>query len=120
MADMPKKRPLFQLHLSTCVVLMLVAGGLLYPNIHWRTTELRHAFWLNSQLIEAPCEIRGWPSVAEYRAANLPNADVFVDSTEYSALENAKSGNWVGGIALVFLIGVFLEWRIRRERQRHG
>lgn len=33
MADAPKKRPFFQLHLSTCVVLMLVAGGLLWANL---------------------------------------------------------------------------------------
>jgi len=29
MSNAPKKRPWFQIHLSTCVVLMFVAGGLL-------------------------------------------------------------------------------------------
>lgn len=33
MSEQPKKRGLFQLHLSTCVVLMLVAGGLLWANL---------------------------------------------------------------------------------------
>ncbi|HEY3323514.1 MAG TPA: hypothetical protein VGP72_23880 [Planctomycetota bacterium] len=29
----PKKRRLFQIHLSTCIVLMFVAGGLLWLNV---------------------------------------------------------------------------------------
>ncbi|HEY3321380.1 MAG TPA: hypothetical protein VGP72_12990 [Planctomycetota bacterium] len=33
MSDQPKKRPLFQLHLSTCIVLMFVAGGLIWANL---------------------------------------------------------------------------------------
>ena len=33
MSDAPKKRPLFQIHLATCVVLMFVAGGLVWANI---------------------------------------------------------------------------------------
>ena len=32
MSNAPKKRPWFQLHLSTCVVLMFVAGGLMWAN----------------------------------------------------------------------------------------
>lgn len=43
MTDAPKKRPLFQLHLSTCAVLMFVAGGVLWfstrPAIVTRVTK---------------------------------------------------------------------------------
>ena len=34
MTDAPKKRPWFQFHLSTAVVLMFVAGGLMWANTH--------------------------------------------------------------------------------------
>jgi len=33
MPDAPKKRPLYQLHLSTCVVLMFVAGTMVWLNL---------------------------------------------------------------------------------------
>ena len=33
MNDAPKKRPLFQIHLSTCIILMFVAGGLMWANV---------------------------------------------------------------------------------------
>jgi len=33
MSDAPKKRPLFQIHLSTAIVLMFVAGGLVWWHI---------------------------------------------------------------------------------------
>jgi len=33
MTDAPKKRPWFQIHLSTSIVLMFVAGGLVWANV---------------------------------------------------------------------------------------
>ena len=33
----PKRRPRFQLHISTCVVLMFVAGIVVYANVHPKT-----------------------------------------------------------------------------------
>jgi uncharacterized membrane protein len=39
MTDAPKKRPWFQFHLSTAVVLMVMAGGLLGANLLRDTTR---------------------------------------------------------------------------------
>jgi len=49
----PTRRRWFQVHLSTCVVLMFVAGGVIWANVR------------EQQTIEAKTEIRerGWPLV---------------------------------------------------------
>lgn len=60
--DTPKQRPLFQLHLSTCVVLMLVTGGLLGLNLYQRGP---YALTITtSQALPAEYEVAmfcGWP-----------------------------------------------------------
>ncbi|HEY3321379.1 MAG TPA: hypothetical protein VGP72_12985 [Planctomycetota bacterium] len=40
MTDQPKRRPLFQLHLSTCIVLMFVAGALMWANMRRSPRQL--------------------------------------------------------------------------------
>jgi len=40
---MQKKRPWFQIHLSTAILLMLVAGALMWANIKGREKVIRYA-----------------------------------------------------------------------------
>jgi len=60
MSDAPKKRPLFQIHLSTAIVLMFVAGGLLWANV--RPIHDGRVIGLNSRLGNwVPSYVRGFP-----------------------------------------------------------
>ena len=43
----PPRRKRFQIHLSTVIVLMFVAGGLIWANVRWRRIENRHwGYWM--------------------------------------------------------------------------
>jgi hypothetical protein len=53
--DKPR-RPWFQIHLSTAIVMMFVAGGLIWTNIY-----VRHSKWKNSFGIDIDAYDRGWP-----------------------------------------------------------
>jgi hypothetical protein len=58
------KRPWFQLHLATCIVLMFVAGGLIYSNTRFRyvpvsaTQPTRYSLQPGETMYSL---IRGWP-----------------------------------------------------------
>lgn len=50
----PKKRRWLQLHLSTCIVLMFVAGGLTWANMIVRETEVHR------QMVQASERLKQW------------------------------------------------------------
>jgi len=66
MSDAPKKRPLFQFHLSTAIVLMFVASGLLWPNVSTRFRRLEPSK-ASRLCYEVESLVRGWPFLAEQK-----------------------------------------------------
>jgi len=57
----PKRKP-FQIHLSTAIVLMFVAGGLIWRNVEWRVIEFDYPVADNGSIVKIPNrEGYGWP-----------------------------------------------------------
>ena len=127
-----KRRPWFQVHLSTCVVLMFVAGGLIWAN----TTERRGHLegWVSSTTPELkdwvfqetsvgwPLLFHKWhPSVGKLQPPLRPPG---------SSMERPRRDDWgppdpswsfvalaadlALALAVVALVGFLCEWRIRR------
>jgi hypothetical protein len=120
----PNRRRWFQLHLSTCVVLMFVAGGLVWANVRICVRERVSVVRLGqprgasrpsgeSPEVAIPYQEfrRGWPSVFATR-----HIGVFPDEYEWPV------DSWPGllfniaiGFALLSTIAFFLEYLIRRR-----
>ena len=104
----PKQRTRFQLHLSTCVVLMFIAAGLAWANLH------AYEFWkveLSTGAGEVQSLARGWP--AQHWVC-LENDHA---NGEYIVLGIALNA----AIALAFLAATAFTCEVfprRRERKR--
>ena len=120
----PKRRAWFQLHLSTCVVLMIVAGALVWVNVVARYGQ----FPIDRPYSGAEIYlVYGWPVVAaatfEYVRLGGVNYPANFIPPNYE-LEWRAYGFWVcGGTALGLLAGtaiVFECWMRRRDRGRQS
>ena len=101
----PTRRRWFQVHLSTCVVLMFVAGGVIWANVRVQKT------------IEPDAVVRelGWPLVynwerCEWGDVSSPGVACFSDHSNMHVAADAAIG-----IAILFAVALVLEWRIRRR-----
>ncbi len=92
-----KNRPLFQFHLSTAIVLMFVAAGLLWMNLNPRR-DMHHA----------DVGYLGWP--VWFHVRDLNNALFHWWRLIANLLLN---------VMLLVALGVVCEWRIRRRERRH-
>jgi hypothetical protein len=63
-ADSAKKRPRLQLHLSTCILLMFVAGVILWANVRLRLDSDRGL--PIDPLHPQDGNVRGWPMIVKY------------------------------------------------------
>ena len=133
------RRPRFQFHLSTAIVLMFVAGGILWANMR----DSRYTVSVDSGEIFMTLPLQtqgvaytfGWPSVLHegarplrLRVRNVENSDqwwVYTDAEADLRERSSFDGSWrMAGIALNLLtalaillaLAVLLEWRIRRKR----
>ncbi|HLX60086.1 MAG TPA: hypothetical protein VKX17_02270 [Planctomycetota bacterium] len=109
MATVPR-RGRFQIHLSTAIVLMFVAGGLMWANLVEGRVDGRAAYgW-------PFCAVRPW-----YGAAwTDKNGFKFNVPTSYTYDERLLAFDL--SIAFLILVGVyaFCEWLIRRRAARKG
>jgi len=108
MAEAPKKRAWFQIHLSSAVVLMFVAGILIYLNIHSRTN-----LWVLLPGGEIPGY--GWPLFVQYWI-------FMIDSEEATLAGKYGYIHWqhllidaLIALSILVVVAVLLEWRIRRK-----
>lgn len=111
MEEQPKSRTWFQLHLSTCVVLMLVTGVLVWASLQPRLTEWYHgwaAWGVDTEY--------GWPLAAlSNRKITLGDG---VGGISYHPL--ALSVNVVSCTLILALTAVACEYAIRRRRRQRG
>ena len=124
MSDAPKKRPWFQYHLSTVVVLMFVAGGIMALNWFRQADEYGvEGPGLDPLIVKSPGY--GWPfrftdfSVV-YMIQRAPNSGGIVD---IPIVTRRISYSWLAAdiaVALAILLGtaMALEWPIRRRERR--
>src|SRR5437762_2894418 len=128
MSDKPR-RPWFQIHLSTTVIMMLTAGVLLGLNLSDHTPHVTQS---PSQLPEEIYFLggRGWPFSVQQGAfsntsvwtKNLPPETVLADSDSrwrYYGTDKVLLAINIGiCLIIVLFAGSLLEWRIRRREPR--
>ena len=111
--DAPRKRPWFQIHLSTAVVLMVVAGVLVWANVRKPVVLIR-----NSRIIEL--DRMGWPWNAESSIGG------YLDQTPDQAIRNARLRyfgtsefylNLITALAILTAVAVGCEYLIRRREK---
>jgi len=113
------KRPWFRFHLSTCIVLMFVAGALLGGNLVLREVTFTDAS--GGEVTEYSDRYHGWP---------LPCLGYYVQtyygSSGDPSVSNAWESDWIPSgllvnvavaLALLTAVGFLLEWRVRRGDQ---
>jgi hypothetical protein len=134
MSEQPKKRPWLQFHLSTAVVLMFVAAGLLWANMRGEEKETVEGYRVGStDYIEfVYYEVRGWPFWFVSHGANFACrkdlAEQFqstwrqMPSDNLSTVSKENSLGLAGDvlIALAALCATLVgcEYRIRRQERR--
>ena len=115
MNDQPKKRPWFQVHLSTAVVLMFVAGGIMWANLSGEFAVLPKIY------LGCPKSYRydgfGWPFrvFVEYYDFTPPTGEIMATRL---MLYDAVCKNVLVGVVILNLVLLVCEWRIRRQPYR--
>lgn len=110
----PAKRRLLQLHLSTCVILMFLAGVLMYLNFKSAAVAKVEDLGYGNQTVTTYGPA-GWPFAIGFRT--------HYHATEEQALENAHAkytwdyiaGNLAAAVALLAAAAAGMEWFIRKR-----
>lgn len=108
-----KKRPWFQLNLSTCVVLMFVAGVLVWANL-----QPTHTKWYHGWVAWGTDAEYGWPMIAiRNRQITMGNEmGKIADGASY--LPMALSINIALCAMVLTLTAIACEYLIRRQKRR--
>jgi hypothetical protein len=114
----PRPAPLFQFHLSTAMVLMLLASVALARNIlTYKEQTLETNPRVANRLWRVEWLCRGWPCVFERKQVAVFEILAFGerDVTKSCTLGNWRSqpaliGNVLWGLSLLIVVGCFSEW----------
>ena len=113
MSDAPRKRPWLQFHLSTAIVLMFVAGGLMWMNMRDR----------GSFLEQVAATRHGWPFAATekteyyFGSGSIPfDPDPDPHRTRVSVV--GVVADCLVALAILCVVGVLCERLIRRRERR--
>ena len=122
----PPRRKRFQFHLSTAIVMMFVAGGIMWLNVHMRIQRIDFQVSSHWQWYYVPKQ--GWPIIALERypyklsVPSYPIIEVFMNHTEnYTIWEwqpIALCLDFLVALLLISLTWFVCEWRIRRNTAR--
>lgn len=126
-APVPAHRKRFQIHLSTAVVMMFVAGGLLWANLRERHGtvfggEEAYEFWS----IEFDYNGYGWPLTVHGQLtgdAKYPDGSNYIHSPEVDITRKFTSyfNTVLDAIVAIIILGItwfMCEWPIRRNAER--
>ncbi|MCY3018878.1 MAG: hypothetical protein NTW87_07610 [Planctomycetota bacterium] len=115
MSDAPKKRPWLQFHLSTAVVLMFVAAGLLWLNMRDRHSLFLETVWATQY---------GWPFVAAEKPRYqyvIPGSPTIITGPAANRIHVSIVGvvaDCIVALVVLFVVGVLCERLIRRKERR--
>ena len=112
MTDAPQERPWLQFHLSTAVVLMFVAAGLLWLNMR----PLPIGAWIPAEPLREGAQIpwHGWPLMTRYTVFTLSNEEM---DGGYWNWQNCAF-NALCAVVILLAVGMFCEWLLRRRERR--
>lgn len=129
MSEIGPRRKRFQIHLSTAIVLMFAAGGLMWANLIPRIATVVYRFELHGESgFVAPVESKeyGWPFVHFLSYENDEHVFHLGDWEGFLAKSNLgtrKAGliyDIVIAFAILFSVWLACEWWIRRRSGRKG
>jgi hypothetical protein len=114
-------RKWFQIHLSTAIVLMVLAGGMVWLNVSWQQSVLFDSHGGHQYAY-------GWPVHCfvvkhQYFLVTAESQILGGALREYDALTFGLIMKWIvpNALATLGVLGiaaVILEWRIRREARK--
>jgi hypothetical protein len=125
MSDKPR-RPWFQIHLSTAIVLMFGAGALLWLNMRTRyespdravKNELYRLLWAShEERLASVSDFRGWPWTSYAEIEIQRRDEVIIGKTAYWDYFHFSYNIAFAAMFLV-LIGISCERLIRRREAR--
>ena len=103
----PPNRKRFQIHLSTAIVLMFVAGGLIWTNCGvFRSKSIMYPFYEKSW---------GWPLTCTTRVVLMRS---WATEQPLKFDTSALIVNFTFSITVLFSAWFFCEWLIRRRAQK--
>src|SRR5882724_9345134 len=120
----PPRRARFQIHLSTAIVLMFVAGGLIWANARVRTETFRHSPEVNpwKEILNK----YGWPLTAFW---NYEDFDELSNGSEGASPRNPRDNSIsypfavvdvASALIILFAVCFLCEGLIRRSGARKG
>ncbi len=118
------KRKLLQLHLSTCLVLMVLAGGLVWVNVRKVLTEEHEEF--KNNISPMAVLARGWPwTFQSYWGPVIrtnEGGEFQYDSSNGGLNEWSLSFNILTALTILGAVGTGFEWCIRKfsPKQQKG
>lgn len=118
----PPRRVRFQIHLSTAVVMMFVAGGLLGLNM--RESGPSNVYVLigptKATAVRARVIEYGWPFHASTQVKPLSeeNAATEASGMGFTRINALVAFNFGIALAILFSVWFVLEWQIRRRAAR--
>ncbi len=124
MSDGPKKRGLFQIHLSTAIVLMFVAGGLVAANVLPGLPRVCPTLFSDPKPgTRIPDVIYGWPFPVYPVVVNVASDDGHYWEAKWEPLDAqqpvmATVANLLIGLLVVSAVGWYSERKIRRLERR--
>ncbi|MCY3021629.1 MAG: hypothetical protein NTW87_21660 [Planctomycetota bacterium] len=119
MSDAPRKRPSLQFSLATAIVMMLVAGGILWLNMRIYRIEEELGYVPTGSLsifnrVAWRWDARGWP--VPWCKIDIPGS--LEPQRVFLAWYGVAMDACVA-IAILIATAVILEWRIRRKERAH-
>lgn len=114
--EAPKKRAWFQLHLSTCVVLMVVAGVLVWANCIYRDLGIFEKYEQAGKEVESRIMSYGWPFPLRQRIE--PDPDRMMGFVKETWHVGSFMMNALVALAILALIAIACECVIRRRARR--
>jgi hypothetical protein len=113
----PPRPKRFQIHLSTAIAMMFVAGGLTWANVRINKSTDQRALLkaAGADDVYMLCE-RGWPLTCHEALVYVIN----IDRSEGWGLAGSES-NWINLLAAftaLILVWLVCEWLIRRRAAR--
>jgi hypothetical protein len=118
----PPRHKRFQVHLSTGIVMMFVAGGILWANITPRITRCITVHEKFKNEMECLNLSYGWPREVYFEGDFIisDSDKPFRGALNYIPIQLAKrlSVNVAIALAILFSVWFACEWRIRRRAAR--
>jgi len=105
-----KKRPWFQFHLSTAIVLMFVAAGLLWLNLRDPVLTSKNCYGDGWYIWD-----RGWPLPhSRVGTTEFPMTEEYLDALFFPGM----LADSIVGLSVLVAVAVACEWPIRRREAK--